>query len=85
MTIKGGLLAAVLLLTGFASAQIFSVTDLGPSVIPAGVNDRGQVAAMRSEGFRAVRCGANPRDSRTSLPLPAFRSALHGESTIVVT
>ena len=48
MTIKGGLLAAVLLLTGFASAQIFSVMDLGPSVIPAGVNDRGQVAAMRS-------------------------------------
>jgi hypothetical protein len=48
MTITRGLLAAVLLLTGFASAQIFSVTDLGPSVIPAEVNDRGQVAAMRS-------------------------------------
>ena len=42
------LLMALLFLTDFAFAQVFTITDLGPSVIPAGVNDRGQVAAMRS-------------------------------------
>jgi uncharacterized membrane protein len=48
MKITRVLLTAVLLLTGFASAQIFSITDLGPNVFPDGVNDRGQVAAMRN-------------------------------------
>ena len=48
MKITRVLPAAVLLLTGFASAQVFSITDLGPNVFPDGVNDRGQVAARRS-------------------------------------
>lgn len=47
MKITRSLLTAVLLSAGFASAQVFTITDLGPGVIPAGVNDRGQVAAMR--------------------------------------
>ena len=47
MKIRRRLLAVVLLSTSFAWAQVFTITDLGPGVIPAGVNDRGQVAAMR--------------------------------------
>ena len=47
MKIRRSLLAVVLLSTSFAWAQVFTITDLGPGVIPAGVNDRGQVAAMR--------------------------------------
>ena len=47
MNVTRSLLTAVLFSTSFASAQVFTITDLGPGVIPAGVNDKGQVAAMR--------------------------------------
>jgi probable HAF family extracellular repeat protein len=48
--ITGGLLTAVLLLTGIASAQVFTLTDLGPGVFPEGINERGQVAVMVGGG-----------------------------------
>ena len=65
------LLAAVLLLTGFASAQIFSVTDLGPNVFPDGVNDRGQVAAMRS-GVPGGSLWSKQGGFKDLIPLPGF-------------
>ena len=82
MTITRGLLAAVLLLTGFASAQIFSVTDLGPSVIPAGVNDRGQVAAMRSGvpggSLWSEETGFTDLTPLAGFPLSFTRGIMHG-------
>jgi hypothetical protein len=46
MTIKSGLLIAVLLLTSLASAQVFQLTDLGPNVLPRVINNSGQVAGF---------------------------------------
>ena len=40
-----GLLTAVLLLTAFASAQVFTISDVGIDLRPVGVNLSGQVAA----------------------------------------
>jgi probable HAF family extracellular repeat protein len=40
-----GLLTAVVLLTGFASAQVFTLTDIGPNITPTGINISGQVSA----------------------------------------
>lgn len=45
MKVTSSLLPAVLLLTGFASSQVFTLTDLGSNVTPTGVNARGQVSA----------------------------------------
>jgi uncharacterized membrane protein len=43
-------LLIVLMLTGFASAQVFTLTDLGSDVSPAGINKYGQVAITTSIG-----------------------------------
>jgi probable HAF family extracellular repeat protein len=45
MRLMRGLLTAALLLTGFASAQVFTLTDIGPQIWPTGINSRGQVSA----------------------------------------
>jgi probable HAF family extracellular repeat protein len=71
MKMMRGLLTPILLLNGLAPAQVFTVTDLGPGVIPAGVNDREQVAAMRpgAPGGSLWTEGAGFRDLA---PLPGF-------------
>ena len=71
MKIAQSLLPAVLLLTGLASAQVFTVTDLGPGVIPAGVNDRGQVAAMRG-GAPGGALWSKATGFTDLVPLPGF-------------
>jgi len=43
-------LLAVLMLPGFAAAQVFTLTDLGSDVSPAGINKYGQVAITTSVG-----------------------------------
>src|SRR5713226_6964526 len=62
---------AVLLLSGFALAQVFTVTDLGPGVIPAGINDKGQVAAMRG-GVPGGSLWTKEAGFRDLAPLPGF-------------
>ena len=71
MKITRSLLTAVLLSTGFASAQVFTITDLGPGVIPAGVNDRGQVAAMRG-GVPGGSLWTEEAGFTDLAPLPSF-------------
>jgi uncharacterized membrane protein len=50
LKIPRNLLMAVLILTGFASAQVFTLTDIGSDVSPAGINKYGQVAITSSIG-----------------------------------
>lgn len=42
MRIPRTLLIVVLMLTGMASAQVFTLTDLGSDVSPAGINKYGR-------------------------------------------
>ena len=45
MKFTRGLLTAVLLLTGCAFGQVFTLTDIGPNISPTGINVNGQVSA----------------------------------------
>jgi hypothetical protein len=50
MKIPRSLLTAVLLLTGFSSAQVFTLTDIGSNVSPRGINKYAQVAVNVTNG-----------------------------------
>ena len=84
MNIRRSLLAVVLLSTSFASAQVFTITDLGPGVIPAGVNERGEVAAMRG-GAPGGSLWTEEAGFTDLDPLPGFPLTLRGESITGVT
>jgi probable HAF family extracellular repeat protein len=86
MRIRRSLLSVVLLSTSFASAQVFTITDLGPGVIPAGINDRGQVAAMRGGApggsLWTERAGFTDLDPRPGFPL-SFTRGINNRGDVV--
>jgi uncharacterized membrane protein len=71
MKIAHGLLPAVLLFMGLASAQVFTVTDLGSRVLPAGINAKGQVAATNG-GVPGGVIWSRETGFKELAPLPTF-------------
>jgi uncharacterized membrane protein len=86
MKIAHGLLAAVLLLTGLASAQVFTVTDLGSRVLPVGISAKGQVAANNGGAPGGV-IWSRETGFKELAPLPAFPlsfpQAINGRGDVV--
>jgi hypothetical protein len=64
-------LLAVLLFTGLASAQVFTVTDLGSGVLPVGINAKGQVAGRNNVAPGGV-LWSKETGFKDLTPLPSF-------------
>jgi uncharacterized membrane protein len=86
MKIAHGLLPAVLLFTGLASAQVFTVTDLGPNVFPVGISARGLVAASHN-GVPGGAVWSREAGFKELAPLPtfplSFPQAINGRGDVV--
>jgi probable HAF family extracellular repeat protein len=86
MKIAHALLPAVLLFMGPASAQVFTVTDLGPNVFPVGVSARGLVAATNNGAPGGV-VWSRETGFRELTPLPtfprSFPQAMNGRGDVV--
>ena len=85
MKIAHALLPAVLF-TGLASAQVFTVTDLGSGVLPLGINAKAQVAA-RNDGPPGGVLWSKETGFKELAPLPAllrsFPQALNDRGDVV--